>query len=116
MKRVFTVICVLMLSLPLCGFGKNAAQYIEPAQLTKQEQELMALLDETRELLIRALLLKAGKGAETAYDCVRTAAKRSDKILVKMTELLRQRREDCDYNAGVGLLLGSLAAELEEIL
>ena len=44
MKRVFTVICVLMLSLPLCGFGKNAAQYIEPAQLTGQEQELMALL------------------------------------------------------------------------
>ena len=67
-------------------------------------------------LLIRALLLKAGKGAETACDCVRTAAKRSDKTLVKMTELLRQRREDCDYNAGVGLLLGSLAAELEEIL
>ena len=81
-----------------------------------KREELMALLDETRELLIRALLLKAGKGAETAPDCVRTAAKRSDKILVKMTELLRQRREDCDYNAGVGLLLGSLAAELEEIL
>ena len=81
-----------------------------------KREELMALLDETRELLIRALLLRAGKGAETACGCVRTAAKRSDKILMKMTELLRQRREDCDYNAGVGLLLGSLAAELEEIL
>ena len=81
-----------------------------------KREELMTLLEETRELLIRAMLLKAGKGGETAPDCVRVAAKRSEKILMKMTELLRQRREDCDYNAGVGLLLGSLAAELEEIL
>ena len=81
-----------------------------------KREELMALLDESRELLIRALLLKAGKGGETAPDCVRAAAKRGDKTLMKMTALLRQRREDCDYNAGVGLLLGSLAAELEEIL
>ena len=81
-----------------------------------KREELMALLEETRELLVRALLLKAGKGGEIAPDCVRAAAKRSDKILMKITELLRQRREDCDYNAGVGLLLGSLAAELEEIL
>lgn len=81
-----------------------------------KREELMALLEETRELLIRALLLKAGKGVETAPACVRTAAKRGEKILMRMTELLRQRREDCDYNAGVGLLLGSLAAELEEIL
>lgn len=81
-----------------------------------KREELMVLLEETRGLLIRALLLKAGKGAETAPACVRIAAKRGEKILMKMTVLLRQRREDCDYNAAVGLVLGSLAAELEEIL
>lgn len=81
-----------------------------------KREELMELLEQTRELFVRALLLKAGRGGEAAPTCVRAASRCGDKTLIRMTALLRQRREDCDYNAGVGLLLGSLAAELEEIL
>lgn len=81
-----------------------------------KREELMELLEETRELLIRSLLMKAGKRTAALPACVQAVASRSDKTLMRITELLRQRREDCDYNAGVGLLLGSLAAELEEIL
>ncbi|MGM9662668.1 MAG: DNA polymerase III subunit delta' [Oscillospiraceae bacterium] len=81
-----------------------------------KREELAALLEQSRALLGRALLLRCGGGEENAPACVRAAAKLEEKKLMRLTELLRQRREDCDYNAGVGLLLGSLAAELEEIL
>ena len=80
------------------------------------EMILRELLEQVREMLIRALLLKVGRGGDGAPACVCAASRCSEKKLMRMTALLRQRREDCDYNAGVGLLLGSLAAELEEIL
>lgn len=81
-----------------------------------KREELIALLERSRELLIRALLLQSGRGGASAPPCVRLAAQRERKTLVKLAELLRQRREDCDFNAGVGLILGSLAVEWEEIL
>lgn len=81
-----------------------------------KREELAALLEQSRALLGKALLLRRGADAEGAPACVLSAARLEDKKLMRLTELLRQRREDCDYNAGVGLLLGSLAAELEEIL
>ncbi|MGM9618268.1 MAG: DNA polymerase III subunit delta' [Oscillospiraceae bacterium] len=81
-----------------------------------KREELAELLERCRALLGSALLLRYGGKAENAPACVRAAARLDEKKLMRLTELLRQRREDCDYNAGVGLLLGSLAAELEEIL
>ena len=76
----------------------------------------MTLLEQSRELLGRALLMKMGHARGDEPECVTIAARCGEKQLMKMAALLRQRREDCDFNAGVGLVLGSLAAELEEIL
>ncbi len=79
-----------------------------------KREELAELLENTRDLLGRALLLKHRGAGER--DCVRAAAACSEKTLMRLIRTLKKYREDCDYNAGVGLLLGALAAELEEIL
>lgn len=81
-----------------------------------KREELCALLEHTRALLGQALLWKRGRGRPDAPACVRDAARCGDKALMRLTDALARCREDCDYNAGVGLLLGALAAELEEIL
>lgn len=81
-----------------------------------KREELCALLEHTRALLGAALLQKRGRVITGAPACVRDAARCGEKTLMRLTELLARCREDCDYNAGVGLLLGALAAELEEIL
>ena len=81
-----------------------------------KREELSALLERSRELLGRALLLRYGRESGNEPACVRAAARCSEKTLMRLTEVLARYREDCDYNAGVGLLLGALAAELEDIL
>ncbi len=79
-----------------------------------KREELTDLLENTRTLLGRALLLKHRSAKEC--ECVRAAAVCGEKTLMRLIRTLAKYREDCDYNAGVGLLLGALAAELEEIL
>lgn len=81
-----------------------------------KREELCALLEHTRALLGAALLMKRGRPMGTVPACVRDAARCGEKTLMRLTGVLARCREDCDYNAGVGLLLGALAAELEEIL
>lgn len=81
-----------------------------------KREELIRLLDAVRDLLGQALLLRYGRGEADAPSCVRTAARCREKTLMRLIRLLGKYREDCEFNAGVGLLLGALAAELEEIL
>lgn len=79
-----------------------------------KREELADLLENTRSLLGRAMLLKHRDAEEC--ECARAAQACSEKTLMRLIRTLKKYREDCDYNAGVGLLLGALAAELEEIL
>ncbi len=80
-----------------------------------KREELVELLDESRRLLGQALLLKY-RGEESKHDCVQAAQTCREQMLMRLIRVLARYREDCDFNAGVGLLLGALAAELEEIL
>ncbi len=81
-------------------------------------EALSAALDESRSLLVSALLSQYGTvpdGPESAL--ILALARRLDRRqLMRTIELLQTYRGACAYNVGVSHVLGALAVELEEIL
>ena len=79
-----------------------------------KREELQHFLLSLRELLLRALLsLYRG---QTPAAPLAGLAKLPRGKLNAIISLLRSYAEDCEYNVGVGLILGAFAAELEELL
>ena len=83
---------------------------LETAKATREE--LSSLFTQARELLADTLISRLGVARSAA-----AGAQRLTKTQILGTiDLLDKYRKHCDYNVGVGPLLGGLAAELEEIL
>lgn len=98
------------------GAVTELAVRLEKNRLTRED--LMALLEGSREVFAAALLLIYGSQAEETYREIATfLAKNLTKIQIMRTiELLEKYRGECAYNVGTGHVLGALAVELEGIL
>lgn len=89
---------------------------LETGKITRDE--LASLFEQTRLLLADALL--GGYGAavpEAEQEIAELLASRLTKAKILGTiDLLRDYRDHCSYNVGVGPTLGGFAVELEELL
>lgn len=89
---------------------------LETARRTRED--VAALLEHARLLLSRSLLWQYG--AEIAPEERETVAFLTSCLtkpqILGTIEILQTYRHHCDYNVGVGPLVGGLAAELEELL
>ena len=79
-----------------------------------KREDLQHFLLSLRALLMRALV-SLHRGESLSPELSGLAALPGEKISA-VTSLLRSYAEDCEYNVGVGLILGAFAAELEELL
>ena len=89
---------------------------LENAKTTREA--LAALLDAAQNLLSAALLSLYGRppdasDAETAQLCISRLTKQQ---ILGTIDLFRRYRRELSYNVGVGVLLGGLAVEWEELL
>ena len=69
--------------------------------------------------MLCALLLRRGKPRpelSCAEEARRLADRLTDRQLAGLESVLRQYAGECDYNVGVGHVLGGLAAKWEELL
>ena len=88
---------------------------LESAKLRREE--LGALLAEARVLLSDALTsLYGAQSADDARALAQDLTRRLTKLQILGTiDILQTYQIDCTYNVGAGILLGGLAAQLEEL-
>ena len=80
-----------------------------------KREDLQALLQGAWEICAEALLQRGGKPAQDAYrTAVLALQSLDDRRLQKITELLAQYAGECNYNVGVGHVLGALLSTLSE--
>lgn len=82
-------------------------------------EELLTVFEQTRALFVAALAQRCG-AASTAADAESLREIVTSRLtkgqIIGTIEMLETYRNHCNYNVGVGPLLGGLAVELEEIL
>lgn len=84
-----------------------------------KREELRALLRGVWCAAAEALLLRRGKSApepQWETEARLLAGKLTDRQLAGLCEAVRLYAEECDYNVGVGHVLGGLAVKWEELL
>ena len=84
-----------------------------------KREQLQALLQQAWPVCVEALAIKMGKqdiDPDLAEGARLLAKNRSIKQLTRLAELVKQYASDCQYNVGVGHVLGALAAEWENTL
>ena len=84
-----------------------------------KREQLQALLQQAWPVCVEALAIKMGKqdiDPDLAEGARLLAKNRSTKQLTRLAELVKQYASDCQYNVGVGHVLGALAAEWENTL
>ena len=83
-------------------------------------ESLAELFEGVRVILADALCAKCGAAPQAPKDAaamrVILASRLTKTQILDTIELLKTYRDHCNYNVGVGPLLGGLAVELEEIL
>ena len=84
-----------------------------------KREEVSAMLRDCWRTAAEALLLRRGKPRpepSCAEEARRLADRLTDRQLAGLESVLRQYARECDYNVGVGHVLGGLAAKWEELL
>ena len=84
-----------------------------------KREEVSAMLRDCWRTAAEALLLRRGKPLpepSCAEEARRLADRLTDRQLAGLESVLRQYAGECDYNVGVGHVLGGLAAKWEELL
>ena len=84
-----------------------------------KREEVSAMLRDCWRTAAEALLLRRGKPRpepSCAEEARRLADRLTDRQLTGLESVLRQYAGECDYNVGVGHVLGGLAAKWEELL
>ncbi len=87
---------------------------LETSRTTREE--LGALLSEVRTLLANLLIALYGAASSGAASARAISSRLTKTQILGTIDLLDNYRKHCNYNVGVGPLLGGLAVELEEIL
>lgn len=91
---------------------------LETAKVTREE--LASLFARSRAVLVDALCAKCGAAPDVPHDADALRAVLTSRLtkaqILGTIELLETYRNHCQYNVGVGPLLGGLAVDLEEIL
>lgn len=107
----------------LIAEGREAgrASFLLKLETAKATRESLAeLFEGVRVILADALCAKCGAAPEAPKDAaamrVILASRLTKSQLLNTIELLKTYRDHCNYNVGIGPLLGGLAVELEEIL
>ena len=92
------------------------AEYIGGLEARKwKREELQALLQNAWEISAEALLTRRGKPeAEEFCKGVSVLRPLSDRSLQKLTDLLASLAGECQYNVGVGHILGALLSQLSD--
>ena len=84
-----------------------------------RREELRQILQDCWRAAAEALLVRRGK-PRTDPLCAREAAALSDRLtdrqLASLADMLAQYAGECDYNVGVGQVLGAIAVRWEELL
>ena len=84
-----------------------------------RREELRQILQDCWRAAAEALLVRRGK-PRTDPLCAREAAALSDRLtdrqLAALADMLAQYAGECDYNVGVGQVLGAIAVRWEELL
>ena len=98
------------------GKAAERAAYLTALEQKKTARDELALLfSATRALFVEALAVSIG--ADEARGTAREITSRLTKQQILGTiDILDTYRKHCNYNVGVGPLLGGLAVELEDIL
>ena len=84
-----------------------------------KREELSAMLRDCWRTAAEALLLRQGKPRpepSCAEEAQRLVGRLTVRQLAGLEGVLRQYAVECDYNVGVGHVLGGLAAKWEELL
>ena len=84
-----------------------------------KREDVSAMLRDCWRTAAEALLLRRGKPRpepSCAEEARRLADRLTDRQLTGLESVLRQYAGECDYNVGVGHVLGGLAAKWEELL
>lgn len=81
-----------------------------------KREELRTLLRELWRVTAEALLLRRGKTGDTLPEARLLADSLTDRQLMGLCEASRSYAAECDYNVGVGHVLGGLAVKWEELL
>ena len=84
-----------------------------------RREELRQILQDCWRAAAEALLVRRGKPRPDPL-CAREAAALSDRLtdrqLASLADMLAQYAGECDYNVGVGQVLGAIAVRWEELL
>ena len=84
-----------------------------------KREEVSAMLRDCWRTAAEALLVRRGKPRPDPL-CAREAAALSDRLtdrqLASLADMLAQYAGECDYNVGVGQVLGAIAVRWEELL
>ena len=109
----------------LCeAFGKGrllpVVKYLTALETGKcRREELRQILQDCWRAAAEALLVRRGKPRPDPL-CAREAAALSDRLtdrqLASLADMLAQYAGECDYNVGVGQVLGAIAVRWEELL
>ena len=103
------------------GNGTARAAFLVELETARLSREALgALFEQTRVLFADALCALCGAPPQTPHDeetlHILTTSRLTKAQILGTIELLETYRDHCNYNVGVGPLLGGLAVELEEIL
>lgn len=103
------------------GRGAERTAFLVQLETAKLSRETLgALFEQTRVLFAEALCALCGAPPQTPRDGetlrILTTSRLTKAQILGTIELLETYRNHCNYNVGVGPLLGGLAVELEEIL
>ena len=100
------------------GTGNAAAQmqYIVSLENRKlKREELQAILQGTWEIAAETLLQRSGKSVQRDYqEGIAALHALTNRQVQNLTVLLAQYAKDCNYNVGVGHVLGALLAVLSD--
>lgn len=103
------------------GRSAERSAYLLGLEAAKLPRDALAsLFEQTRVILAEALCTLCGASPETPTDAAALHTVLTSRLtkaqILGTIELLKTYRDHCNYNVGVGPLLGGLAVDLEEIL
>ena len=81
-----------------------------------KREQLQATLQDAAEITAQALLAQYGKTDTLCETAKEMSAGLDAKALVRLSGIWEKAARDCEYNVGVGLTLGAMLSDIEEVI